>query len=673
MLRASTATYEKENRDLEEIIRREKNIADIFSEVVKIKTNEISDYKNSIEILSVSDKSYLTSTATGKAIDSICEYCSSVINTPYNKNTPYDLSFNSRDKFNQIGSIQETIENSEKALINIWTFTHQAIDNKIKQFSLLKNKFDDVSIKLKEKIQLLQAKIIKKDSDIENFKEIIVKNEDSRKNNQEKLIHCNQEILKLKEIIKKNDSEIDTFYEKLNVKEKESISAKEIIQKNEDDKRILNEKISGLKKEIERLKKNTVDLEQNKITSLKNENNIKELKDKYKIAQIRLSELELVHREAEQEISLLIEQVRIAKEETRLFKEEAKYFEDDAKTFKEKAQLLEDDAKISKEKAQFFENDAKMSKEKAQFFENDARVLKEKAESFKDDARASKEKAENDSRIFNEKAEMFEYNLRVTEEEIQLYKNEINTLKESLNDALKPPSTNISISTTTDNSFQFIHFDLVYENMICVDPIEKISIPIDEFQSIPPQPETIPSTELSLLFDLLSEKIQKQVTLETIIEIEEKYSQEKILQNQIKEISEKNNLLEAVYKKLTEDVKIFQDTYKEKMEDLKLDKYELIKELEDHKKKISLSLEENRKGKEELLASEAGKKELHICKADYENKIAKIIMDCDEKAKKIAELNQEVLNSSNYVEKILKEKENIERELSSLSKSVRNI
>ena len=82
--------------------------------------------------------------------------------------------------------------------------------------------------------------------------------------------------------------------------------------------------------------------------------------------------------------------------------------------------------------------------------------------------------------------------------------------------------------------------------------------------------------------------------------------------------------------------------------------------------------DENKRFKEENIALDISNKEFIVMKLDYENKILKSVTECDEKKKKIEELNLEVLSGNNYVKKIIKEKESVERELSSLSKSVRN-
>ena len=255
------------------------------------------------------------------------------------------------------------------------------------------------------------------------------------------------------------------------------------------------------------------------------------------------------------------------------------------------------------------------------------------------------------------------------------YKQECMILSQMLE---KQPSESLSLSLTTYKiiEYQFEHdptvsdqknfhgsaaFVMVFENSLTICSEQNI------LTSTSDQPEAYSSSDL---IEILSFKLNLEIDLAAINEIISQYLQIGPLCEKIKELEEKNKIIETVYKKLTEDVKVFQETYKEKIEDLKLDKYELEKELDDQKKKFSRISEEIKKIKEELQLSEQGRKELSAQRSESENTKARLIADIDEKCKTIAELNLELLNSSNYAEKLVNEKDLMEREKSNIVRSV---
>ena len=139
------------------------------------------------------------------------------------------------------------------------------------------------------------------------------------------------------------------------------------------------------------------------------------------------------------------------------------------------------------------------------------------------------------------------------------------------------------------------------------------------------------------------------------------------------ELSEKNYLLETAYKKIAEEINSYKAAVQERMDDLKLDKYELVKENDDLKKRISCEKEDSKQLKSEILKLKSDIKDLNSQKQELDSNIAKHLQEIELGNKKFVELTQEILNSNNYVQKILKEKENIERDLGNLTKNVRFI
>ena len=144
-----------------------------------------------------------------------------------------------------------------------------------------------------------------------------------------------------------------------------------------------------------------------------------------------------------------------------------------------------------------------------------------------------------------------------------------------------------------------------------------------------------------------------------------------ISSSKLTELSEKNYLLEAAYKKLAEEIISYKSAFQEKLDDLKLDKYELSKENDDLKKRISCEKEDSKQLKSEIMRLESEKKDLNSQNQELDSTISKHLQEIEEKNKKLAELTQEILNSNNYVQKILKEKENVERDLANLTKNVK--
>ena len=61
ILRLSQKMYEKENKDLEDIIRREQNRAEIFADELNFKTLEVSELKQTLESFNFLEKPGSTS------------------------------------------------------------------------------------------------------------------------------------------------------------------------------------------------------------------------------------------------------------------------------------------------------------------------------------------------------------------------------------------------------------------------------------------------------------------------------------------------------------------------------------------------------------------------------------------------------------------------------------
>ena len=214
ILRLYSNRYEKENKDLEDILRRENLIADLYSEAFKAKSEEVDNLRNTFSTLYSYDKNGANSTY--KPAESLSEGFSAV-GTPFGKNFSLELSF--AQKIDS-PKMFDSIKSHEKVFDDLLNYIENSLVLKINLMQGALEKLMSFSSKCKEKVQIIRQEkeeINRKVEQMGNFERIMEKN---------------------KILIEKN--------EELEIKVRES---EKIIEGNEEENRKFQGKVRGLEME----------------------------------------------------------------------------------------------------------------------------------------------------------------------------------------------------------------------------------------------------------------------------------------------------------------------------------------------------------------------------------------------------------------------------------------
>ena len=551
-------------------------------------------------------------------------------------------------------TIQEEIESIRKES----EFEISMLSEKLIQ---TKNESDSEKRILKEEIETIRkesnTEILKIQKQLRNTED---KSEEEKKSLQEEIdsIHKSHKLAlsELSQQLIQNENESENVINGLKVEIESNIRESELklflVSEELRNLKIESEsQITKLQTEIEAVQ-NSSDLVISKITDELNSSRAKY--DKQKI--VLLEEIQLIRRESDK-ISEELKITKIAKENEKASLDillESLRNDSELKLSKLSEELALARAERDEEKRTLQEEIESIRAESDQAIS----VLSEKLKIQKSESEYEKSNLQ----------ESFESLLRKSEQDyaalsamLEKQKEETEELTLSLSKFTNHQSEYNQKASEQENLHKSTTFDMVFENSFSIFSDQ------NTLSNTSNKPEVHSASDL---IEMLSSRLNLEIDMEAINNIISQYQQIEPLCDKIKELEEKNKILETVYKKLTEDVKMFQENYKEKIEDLKLDKYELEKELDEQKKRFNITTEEIKKIKDELQLSEQGRKELSAQRNESENVKSKLIADLDEKSKKIAELNLELLNSNNYAQKLVKEKDLMEREKSNLARSV---
>lgn len=300
--------------------------------------------------------------------------------------------------------------------------------------------------------------------------------------------------------------------------------------------------------------------------------------------------------------------------------------------------------------------------ESKQFYKNIEKIYEESKENL--------QKAKTELLKSSEKLAQSEKQLTRTHENMVKLDDENKILKDNLHKSDQDIEKYTKLLETLSQTQEDLK-NLQYQYEISQSKLEEYNINSSS-SSIKPQLSEFfsptltikPSTSLSLLFTKYFNMPLTENSLSEIIKAEENHK------DQIKEVANKNSLLESAYKKIKSDIAAYQESCNEKFEDLKLDNYVLAKENDELKKRYSSLLEDQKIFKEETEKNELKQKELLQAKNNLEIKLAKLQTENEEKNKKISQISIDLNNLNIYSEKILNEKENLERSLTNSMKNV---
>ena len=243
----------------------------------------------------------------------------------------------------------------------------------------------------------------------------------------------------------------------------------------------------------------------------------------------------------------------------------------------------------------------------------------------------------------NEKIEALNYLILSKDEEINEFKSQISTLenykkiKQNLSDTIYHISINTNIPNAKINQ---------HKN----DSLIVLSQSFYEI-SIKPLPSPLKSYFL--------QEFEVPLTQSSISKLKET----------IQSLSKNQKLFESAYKRLESEFQSLKSSSQDKHDDLKIENYELKKLSDDLKKRLDIQSEEIRNLSSNLAQKDSKILQIQAEKSDLENSNSKLSLDISHKSSKILELFQEITNSSNYIQRILKEKESLEQEIQNLSRN----
>ena len=544
-LKASNNKYEKENKDLEDILRREKNIAEIYSDAINFKTNEINEFKQAMISLTMSDKMFFNSVEN--VSDSVCENCFSLISSPYGKNWNFEVSFNSKENFAKHLKMNEIFEKVEKPLINVWNSISLKIEEKylgINQIVVNIKNLTLVYIKkinnLKEKLATKEAEIINLNETIENLNKKTLENQQTNEKLESEQLSFEQELRTKSEDHQKLLQKIAKKHDKIN-------TFKETIKTNEEDKRLLNEKVINLYKEIEKQKKTQKEQEQLLITSQVYEKKLKELKEKHQISQIKYSELELLHKKLEQDLIFANNQLVSSNQEIANFK---------SKIVVTLSNSTLTDVSVKEVKpVMVFESSFNilpnlekdiLAKNKQAELEQKIEEINEEYFSLKDGHILSLEKIE---KLSEENKNLIE-EVKKTTDEVKELKNSL----EKVNSQIELFLFNFDKPLTPETIDEILKIIESKKNL--AEEAKNLNETIFELknQTVHLIEKSKPLQEKSDLIDFLSSGLNKQITSEEISNLIDTYENEKKYILQIKDLNEEKSSLEEQNKSLEKDI-----------------------------------------------------------------------------------------------------------------------
>lgn len=389
---------EEENKDLENILKRENLLADMYTEAVKIKSSEINDLKLSINAINTSER-YLGNT-TSKATESGFDAGSSVASTPYHKNSSFELSFATRDKSSfSCASMNDFADPFEKAVNMALHSISERINHKNDKLSKFQKKLKDTQQKIHFKLLSYKDKVIKQEffisalqEEIKNEKQISKKNFEDLKN-AEKELHMAKEQLKTlenKEFISENQQEVAGLKEKLKIKEHSMENLKENLLKEKECVKRNLDMILGYENELDKMNEDMkrIEIENKKLQENlgKKDKDIESLKE---ILRTKDKDMENLKEEIEKS-SFTVKKPAKTEENIEIKENIEKYRKEIIELNVQVKTIMEENKKYKENEEDYAKDRIKLEKyaEQAQDkdveIENLKEILKEKVDEIKD-------------------------------------------------------------------------------------------------------------------------------------------------------------------------------------------------------------------------------------------------------------------------------------------------
>ena len=683
--RLSSNRYEKENKDLEDILRRENLIADIYSEAFKAKSEEVDNLRNTFSTLYSYDKNGASSTY--KPAESLSEGFS-VVGTPFGKNFSLELSFAQK-----IDSPKwlDSIKSHEKVFDELLNSIENTLVYKVNLMQGALEKLINFSCRCKEKVEKIKQEkqeIEKKVEKIGNFEKIIDKNKvllaqneelsgkvqenekiiershEENKKIQGKMISLEmekQEIFEISENLGKEKEKCDREIEMLNKIVK---SLKGEIVKGTDE---MQEK-TELAEKVKCLKRKCADYEE---VVKRAEKTILELQDRYEVMKNYRNDyldIEEELRKSKSKVSILQD---FHKENQIIVDEKSSEISSLTDTLQEKDKIIE---KLYQDQVEFLELKQKHEKivlasnkdlQKVQSLTDELNIksyelLKSQQENQESQRRCSE--LQKEVKIIIDIKESIEKELNKRTKSLHdsnLYKNELESKLNFKSEKYK--ECKLKIKNT--------------ENQLLSDSIELKKLEGEKDIKIQKLKENLKSKD-----SLITEMKKAMQDFETLKDEKEKIERLFIensenIQNFNKDLENKLNIIEVLKKEKAEligRVNNFEQSLEIKIREIeneKKEKLDLIEILDRLKQELLLKDQENQKEKGEKL--ELTQRLINLTQ-NLDNQLAELEKEKKEKLEfvmKSKNLAENLESKSNELEKEIKEKQDLFGKMMNMDKN----